>query len=65
MLFSEQSDKAVRYYGDFRPEAADIMKQALRSSPNWTVYYEDGETVVFRTAHDWDVPPQTTAEGAR
>ena len=65
VLFSEQSDKAVRYYGDFRPEAADIMKQALRSSPNWTVYYEDGETVVFRTAHDWDVPPQTTAEGAR
>ncbi len=65
VLFSEQSNKAVRYYGDFRPEAVDIMQEALRKSPNWTVFHEDGETVVFRTAHDWDVPAQTTADGAR
>lgn len=62
VLFSEQSTKAVRYYGDFRPEAVDIVKDALRRSPNWTVFYEDGETVVFRTAHEWDVPAQTTAD---
>ena len=64
VLFSEQSNKAVRYYGDFRPEAVDIMQDALRRSPNWTVFYEDGDTVVFRTAHDWDVPLQTTADGS-
>lgn len=63
VLFSAQSNKAVRYYGDFRPEAVDIMQDALRASPNWTVFYDDGDTVVFRTAHDWDVPPRTTAHG--
>ncbi|MDZ4268340.1 MAG: hypothetical protein U1D00_22055 [Mycobacterium sp.] len=64
VMFSEQSNKAVRYYGDFRPEAVEIMQSALRESPNWTVFYENGETVVFRTAHDWDVPPQTTVAGS-
>lgn len=62
VLFSPQSNRAVRYYGDFRPEAIDVIQQALRESDNWTVFYEDGETLVFRTAHDWDVPPQLTAQ---
>jgi len=61
VLFSKQSNKAVPYYGDFRPEAIGIVQDALRRSPNWSVYYEAGETVVFRTAHNWDVAPQTTA----
>jgi hypothetical protein len=49
LMFSEQSDKAVRYYGDYRPEAIDILQDALRDSPNWTVFYEDGNTLVFRS----------------
>ncbi|WP_304117320.1 hypothetical protein [Mycolicibacterium bacteremicum] len=49
LMFSEQSNKAVRYYGDYRPEAVEILQDALRNSPNWTVYYEDGATLVFRS----------------
>ncbi|UXA20753.1 hypothetical protein KXD98_11935 [Mycobacterium sp. SMC-4] len=62
VLFSPQSNRAVRYYGDFRPEAIDTIQQALRKSPNWTVFHEDGEILVFRTAHEWDVAPQLTAQ---
>lgn len=49
VMFSEQSNKALRYYGDYRPEAIEILQGALRNSPNWTVFYEDGATLVFRS----------------
>ncbi len=49
LMFSEQSNKAVRYYGDYRPEAIELLQDALRTSPNWTVYYESGATLVFRS----------------
>ncbi|GAA2562863.1 hypothetical protein [Mycolicibacterium diernhoferi] len=49
LMFSEQSNKAVRYYGDYRPEAIGMLQDALRDSPNWTVFYEDGNTLVFRS----------------
>ena len=49
LMFSEQSNKAVRYYGDYRPEAIELLQDALRASPNWTVFYEDGATLVFRS----------------
>jgi hypothetical protein len=49
VMFSEQSNKALRYYGDFRPDAVDLVQDALRRSPNWTLLYRDGETVVFRS----------------
>ncbi|MGK2865981.1 MAG: hypothetical protein ACSLFA_04950 [Mycobacterium sp.] len=49
VMFSEQSNKALRYYGDYRPEAIEILQDALRNSPNWTVFYEDGATLVFRS----------------
>ncbi|MEH3128363.1 MAG: hypothetical protein PGN27_00195 [Mycolicibacterium neoaurum] len=49
MMFSEQSNKAVRYYGDYRPEAIELLQDALRASPNWTVFYENGATLVFRS----------------
>lgn len=53
LMFSEQSNKAVRYYGDYRPEAIELLQDALRASPNWTVFYEDGATLVFRSInHD-------------
>lgn len=56
VMFSEQSNKAVRYYGDYRPEAIDIVQDALRASPNWTVFYEDGETLVFRSINQENAP---------
>lgn len=49
LMFSEQSNKALRYYGDYRPEAIEILQEALRTSPNWSVFYEDGATLVFRS----------------
>lgn len=49
LMFSEQSNKAVRYYGDYRPAAIELLQDALRASPNWTVFYEDGATLVFRS----------------
>jgi hypothetical protein len=48
VMFSEQSNKALRYYGDFRPGAADIVADALRQSPDWALIYAEGETAVFR-----------------
>ena len=51
LMFSEQSNKAVRYYGDYRPEAVELLQDALRTSPNWTVFYEDGATLVFRSVN--------------
>ncbi|MGB3353522.1 MAG: hypothetical protein WBB00_12220 [Mycobacterium sp.] len=56
VMFSEQSNKAVRYYGDYRPEAIDIVQDALHASPNWTVFYEDGETLVFRSINQENAP---------
>jgi hypothetical protein len=52
LMFSEQSNKAVRYYGDYRPEAIEILQDELRRSPNWTVFYENGSTLVFRSVND-------------
>ena len=56
MIFSEQSNKAIRYYGDFRPEAVDIVQDALRESPNWALIYENGETAVFRSVNPYYAP---------
>lgn len=49
LMFSEQSNKALRYYGDYRPEAIGLLQDALRKSPNWTVFYEDGSTLIFQS----------------
>lgn len=57
VMFSEQSNKAVRYYGDYRPDAIDIVQKALRESPNWTLFYEDGHTVVFRNINEQNASP--------
>ncbi|WP_231750976.1 hypothetical protein [Mycobacterium sp. NAZ190054] len=56
VIFSEQSNKAIRYYGDFRPEAVGIVQDALRRSPKWTAVYEQGETVVFRSVNPYYAP---------
>ena len=62
VMFSEQSNKAVRYYGDYRSDAIDIVQKALRESPNWTLFYEDGDTVVFRNINEQNASP---AQGGR
>jgi hypothetical protein len=59
VIFSEQSDKAVRYYGDYRPEAIGILQDALRKSPNWSLYYQDGATLVFRSINHANAPSLT------
>jgi hypothetical protein len=59
VIFSEQSNKAVRYYGDYRPEAIGMLQDALRHSPNWTVYYQDGTTLVFRSINQANSPSLT------
>lgn len=56
VIFSEQSNKAIRYYGDFRPEAVDIVQDALRRSPKWTAVYEEGQTVVFGSVNPYYAP---------
>ena len=49
VMFSTQSNRAVRYYGDFRPEAADLVQDALRAAPNWTIVHEGPDTVIFQS----------------
>ena len=61
VIFSEQSTKAVRYYGDYRPEAVGMLQNALRNSPKWTVYYQDGATLVFRSINQANAPSLTGA----
>ncbi|TRW83376.1 hypothetical protein FK535_10890 [Mycolicibacterium sp. 018/SC-01/001] len=56
MIFSEQSNKAMRYYGDFRPEAVDRVQDALRASPNWTQIYDQGQTKVWRSVNNEWLP---------
>lgn len=59
LMFSGQSNRAIRYYGDYRPESIELLQDAMRNSPNWTLYYEDGETVVFRTLNQaWGSQPE-------
>jgi hypothetical protein len=54
LMFSKQSNRAIRYYGDYRPESVELLQDAMRESPTWTLFYEDGETVVFRTLNrEW------------
>ncbi|MGV9712532.1 hypothetical protein ACWDTI_17945 [Gordonia sp. NPDC003424] len=50
VAFSKQSQRAMTYYGEYRPGAADLFKEALQSSPGWTRIYHRGDTVIFR--HD-------------
>ncbi|MBU9764889.1 hypothetical protein FR943_13690 [Mycobacterium sp. TNTM28] len=48
VLFSEQSDKAVQYYGEYRADAAARFKEYLSTAAGWTLVYRNGDTVVFR-----------------
>lgn len=63
VMFSEQSNKALRYYGDYRPEAIEILQDALRNSPNWTVFYEDGATLVFRSINQENAAEKESVGG--
>lgn len=56
VLFSEQANKAIRYYGDFRPEAVDVVQDALRGSSKWTQIYDEGETRVWRSVNEYWAP---------
>ena len=56
VIFSEQSNKAIRYYGDFRPDAVGLVQDAIRRSPRWTLVHEDGETAVFRSVNEYWAP---------
>ncbi|MFW0796616.1 hypothetical protein AAFP30_22620 [Gordonia sp. CPCC 205515] len=50
VAFSKQSERAMKYYGEYRSDAADQFKQALQSSSGWTIIYQQGDTIIFR--HD-------------
>ncbi|WP_264028245.1 hypothetical protein [Mycolicibacterium pyrenivorans] len=56
VIFSEQSNKAIRYYGDFRPDAVGLVQDAIRRSPKWTLVHEHGETAVFRSVNEYWAP---------
>lgn len=56
VMFTEQSNKAINYYGDFKPEAVGIVQDALRRSPKWTLIHEDGETRVWRSVNEYYAP---------
>lgn len=56
VIFSKQSNGALRYYGDYRPDAVEIVQQALHRSPKFTLVVEDGETVIFRAVNDYYDP---------
>ncbi|WP_234788941.1 hypothetical protein [Mycolicibacterium iranicum] len=56
VIFSEQSNKAIRYYGDFRPDAVEVVQEALREAPQWTLIYDEGQTKVWRSVND-DLAP--------
>ena len=52
LLFSEQSNKAIRYYGDFRTDAVDVVQDALREAPQWELIYDEGQTKVWRSINE-------------
>ncbi len=60
VLFSEQSNKAIRYYGDFRTDAVDVVQDALREAPQWELIYDEGQTKVWRSVNE-DLAPQNRA----
>lgn len=49
LILAEQSNKAMRYYGNFDPAAAVFVEDELRRSPQWSVVYEDANSIIFRT----------------
>lgn len=57
VIFSEQSNKAIRYYGDFRPDAVEVVQDALRGAPQWTLIYDEGQTKVWRSVNE-DLAPE-------
>jgi hypothetical protein len=57
VIFSEQSNKAIRYYGDFRTDAVEVVQEALREAPQWELIYDEGETKVWRSIND-DLAPE-------
>lgn len=56
VLFSEQSNRALRYYGDYRPDAVELVQDALHRSPNFRLIFEDGETKVFEAVNEYYHP---------
>lgn len=48
VLFSEQSDNALRYYGEYSDDAVERFQRFLDTGPDWEQVYRDGETVVYR-----------------
>ncbi|MGE2736219.1 hypothetical protein [Mycolicibacterium vaccae] len=49
VILSEQSNRAMQYYGNFHPAAAGFVEDELRRSPMWAVVHEDAHSIVFRT----------------
>lgn len=49
LILAEQSNKAMRYYGNFDPAAAGFVEDELRQSRQWSVVYEDQNSIIFRT----------------
>lgn len=49
IVFSPQSENRMDYYGMFRPDSDDRLKQALEHADGWTKVYDDSAgTVVYR-----------------
>ncbi|MCZ0727174.1 hypothetical protein [Mycolicibacterium iranicum] len=57
MVFSEQSNKAIWYYGDFRADAVEDIEKYLSRKPQWTLIYQNGETKVWRSVNE-NLAPQ-------
>ncbi|WP_155943116.1 hypothetical protein [Mycobacterium sp. 141] len=48
IMFSAQSNNAIRYYDLFRPQAVAEFQSYLYKSTRWELVYRNGETVIFR-----------------
>jgi hypothetical protein len=48
VVFSEQSNTALRYYQEYPDDSVEKFQQFLDTAPNWEQIHRDGETVVYR-----------------
>jgi hypothetical protein len=48
LVIASSMERYVDYYGVFTPSILPTLVPRLRASPYWQVWYENGETVIFR-----------------
>jgi hypothetical protein len=48
LVIAPSMERFAEYYGAFTPSTLPTLVSRLRVSPYWQVWYQNGETVIFR-----------------